>query len=185
MRRRTFVAAVVAGLTAPAAGRAQTPPVAAPPPQARRSPQIEPQNELEESFIEAFDTEALRPAFRRTFLASDVALAISAREPGAPPRSVQLRPGLRACLIFTSSARARAVMGQDAPFLMMTGRAALERVRGANVIININLNPTLVLEPEDVDEYLALAAPRPAPPPAPAPAPAQSPPPPRLAGPSQ
>jgi hypothetical protein len=153
MRRRAFLAASLAALAAPAS--AQTTPATAPR-ASRPAPMIEPENPLEQAFLEAFDTPALRAAFRREFLASPVALALSARDPSAPPRSIQLRPGVYACLIFTSSARAAAVMGPGAPKLVLTGREALERVRGTNVVININLTPYLTLEPEDVEAYLTL-----------------------------
>lgn len=161
MRRRLFLAGSIVAVTAPglALAQSQTPPAAAPagPPPARA--RIEPQNALEYAFVDAIDNEDLRPAFRRELLISQVALALSAREPGAPPRSIELRPGFRACLIFTSPARARAVMGPNAPMLTATGREALERVRGTNVVININLAPMLVLEAEDVETYLALPNP--------------------------
>lgn len=176
MRRRAFVTASLAALAAPAF--AQTAPTAPSSP----PPMITPQNPLEESFLEAFDTPSLRASFRREFLGSPVALALSARDPGAPPRSIRLRNGAYACLIFTSAARAAEVMGPGSPKLVVTGREALERVRGTNVIININLTPYLTLEAEDVEAYLTLTddefSARQAAPPAPSTAP-------NLAGPAQ
>ncbi len=164
MRRRTFVAAWLAGLIAPALAHAQTTPANQP----RQRTPIEPANELERTFIEALQHEESRPAFRRELLESQVALALSSNSPDAPPRQVELRPGVRACLIFTSSARAAQVMGPAAPRVVLSGREALTRVRGTNVIININLSPSLVLEAEDVDDYLEIpqaARPRTTPPP--------------------
>lgn len=154
MRRRTFVAASLAGCIAPALAHAQTTTSPANPPR-QRTP-IEPQNELERTFIEALEHEESRPAFRRELLESQVALALSSNSPDAPPRQVELSPGVRACLIFTSSARAASVMGPAAPRVVLSGREALMLVRGTNVVININLVPSLSLEAEDIDDYLEI-----------------------------
>lgn len=140
---------------------------------------IEPQNSLEQSFISAVDNPDLRAAFRREFLESQVALALSSRDPSAPPREIDLPDGAKACLIFTSPARAAAIMGDDAPYVMLTGRDALERLRGTNVVINVNLRPYLLLDSEGVDGFLSIPAP-PAAPEAPAPPPEPS-----SAGPTQ
>lgn len=165
MRRRSLLMAAIAGAIASRAG-AQTP---AP----RPVPFIEPQNELERALIAATEEgagEAQRDAFRRLFLRSDVALALSANAPDAPPAAIEPRPGFRTCLIFTSSARATEVMGAAAPRIVLTGRAALERVRGANVVININRRPYVTLDAEGIENFLALpegrepAAPRATPP---------------------
>lgn len=152
MHRRALIAGGAAFIAAPSAAWAQAAPGVSIAPE--RPPSITAQSELERLFLEAFEDERRRPLFRRALLVSQVALAISARDPAAPPRQISLRPGLTACLLFTSSARATEVMGAAAPRVVMTGREALERVRGANVVININLTPTLVLEAEDVDAYL-------------------------------
>jgi hypothetical protein len=159
VRRRTFVAASLGALALPATAWAQAP-LAPPPP-------IEPQNALETAFLAAFANEDLRQGFRRLFLVSRVAMALSSRDPGTPPRQIQIAPNVRACLIYTSAARAVSVMGANAPIVMLTGREALTRMRGANVIINMNLNPRLTLEPEDIEAYLAMPNLTPAPPPAP------------------
>ncbi len=156
MRRRTFVAASLAGLLAPTLVRAQTTAATTPTTPPRERLDIEPANELERTFIEALQHEESRPAFRRELLESDVALALSSTSPDAPPRQIELRSGQWACLIFTSSARAAQVMGPASPRVVLSGREALTRVRGANVIININLSPSLVLEAEDVDDYLEI-----------------------------
>lgn len=154
MHRRNFIAALAA--TAPGWSWAQT--SQPEPEQPQRPPPIAPANALEHAFLAAFENASLRPAFRREFLLADVALALASREPDAAPRQVALSSDFRACLIFTSGARAREVMGPNAPFAVLNGRRALERLAGANVVININLTPTLVLEPEDVRTYLALPA---------------------------
>lgn len=178
MHRRRFVATALATIAAPAAAHGQTEPASATASPAATPALIEPQNALEQSFLNALNNEALRPAFRRQFLTSQVALAVVSRLPEAPPRQVQMRPGVSACLIFTSSARASQVMGPMAPIQMLTGRRALQRVRGANVIINVNLAPALTLEPDDVQAFLDMPDESVAPPP-------QIPTPPRLAGPTQ
>jgi hypothetical protein len=38
---------------------------------------------------------------------------------------------------------------------MIAGRAAFERARGKNIVINYHLIPMLTLEPDDVASYLA------------------------------
>jgi hypothetical protein len=177
MRRRAFLSAALTALAAPAAF-AQTQTAAPRPP----LPVIEPQNALERALLAATDPgagEPQRDAFRRLFLRSEVALALSANAPDAPPAQVEPRAGYRACLIFTSSARATEVMGADTPRIVLTGRQALERVRGANVVININRRPFITLDAEGVEGFLALpdgreAAPQP-----------QQPEPPASTGPSQ
>jgi hypothetical protein len=50
-------------------------------------------------------------------------------------------------------------MGAHAPRQMMTGRQALERIRGAPlVIININLEPYLTLDAPGIEGFLAVGA---------------------------
>lgn len=168
MRRRTFLTATAALLAAPPAFaqlQTDTPP-----------PVIEPANDLERAMIAATDPgsgEQQRDAFRRLFLSSDVALALSANAPDAPPAQIEPRPGVNACLIFTSSARVTEIMGADTPRIVVTGRQALERVRGTNVVININRRPRITLDAEGIEGFLSLpegreaSAPRPETPPAP------------------
>lgn len=162
MRRRSLIigAVAVGAMAAPVFAQTTAPASASPPPPT----EIEPRNALEHAFVRALHDEAERPAFRRLLLTSYVALAIAERSPDAPPRMIELRPGLRASLLFTSGARTTEIIGPQAPVLMLTGRRALERVRGGNVIININLAPALVLEAEDVDAILAMPDESPAPP---------------------
>ncbi len=151
MRRRTFVTALLAVGASPAAfAQIQAP---------TSLPIIDPQNELERALIAATDPgagEPQRDAFRRLFLRSNVALALASNAPDAPPAQVEARPGHRTCLIFTSSARATEIMGANRPRIVLPGRQALERVRGANVVININRRPFITLDPEGVEGFLAL-----------------------------
>lgn len=196
MHRRTFVTASLAAAAAPclalaqpASPQAEQPSVAAPGVSAPRAtpehPLITPRNALERAFVTATDdtaTEAVRAAaraeFRRLFLSSQVALALSSTTPDAPPRQIDVH-GAPTCLIFTSSARATEVMGAQSPRVILTGHEALERVRGANVIVNINLRPFLALDAEGVEGFIALPVP------AGAAAPASPTPPTDSAGPSQ
>jgi hypothetical protein len=91
MRRRAFLSAALIALAAPAAF-AQTQ-SAAPRP---ALPVIEPQNALERALLAATEPGAGEPerdAFRRLFLRSEVALALSANAPDAPPAQIEPRPG--------------------------------------------------------------------------------------------
>lgn len=188
MRRRTFVAVSLLTALAPGLAAAQPATPATPPAQPPSTPApaatpaevqlITPQNALERTFVAAVDSDQMKAVFRRQFLETQVALALSSQTPDAPPRQIEMQ-GVPVCLIFTSSARATEVMGAQAPRVMLTGREALERTRGANVVININLRPYLTLDAEGVEGFLALPATAPASPPA------ATPPPPASAGPSQ
>ncbi|MDX2276750.1 MAG: SseB family protein [Hyphomonadaceae bacterium] len=166
MRALLLAAAVMAA--GPAV--AQDPPAAATEQPASAPAYIEPTNALEQTFVAAVDNPDLRAAFRRQFLESQVALALSSRDPAAPPRAIDLPNGTKACLIFTSPARAAAVMGDDSPYVVLTGREALMLVRGTNVIINVNLRPFLTLDSEAIDSFLSIPHP-PAEPAPPTPAP--------------
>ena len=151
MRRRTFLTAMLAAAAAS--------PVFAQPLTPAALPVIEPQNELERALLAATDPgagEAERDAFRRLFLRSNVALALSSNSPDAPPAQIEPRPGFATCLIFTSSARVTEIMGADTPRVVLRGRQALERVRGANVVININRRPFITLDAEGVEGFLSL-----------------------------
>ena len=120
---------------------------------------IEPANDLERAFVNAARQASARIAFRRTFLASQVALATVSTDANAAPREIRLGPGGQACLIFTSDARATQIMGPRAPRQLMTGRQALERLRGAPlVIININMDPYLTLDTAGIDAFLGAEA---------------------------
>ena len=121
---------------------------------------IEPANDLERAFVNAAHQANARIAFRRTFLASQVALATVSADANAAPREIRLGPGGEACLIFTSDARATQIMGPSAPRQLMTGRQALERLRGAPlVIININMDPYLTLDAAGIEAFLGADAP--------------------------
>ena len=151
MQRRTFLSAMLAAAAAsPAFAQRPTP---------ASLPIIEPQNALERALLAATDAgagDSERDAFRRLFLRSEVALALSSNAPDAPPAQIEPRAGYRTCLIFTSSARATEVMGANTPRLVVTGRQALERVRGTNVVININRRPFITLDAQGVEGFLAL-----------------------------
>lgn len=151
MRRRNLIAAIFAAAL-PGAALAQTQAAPATPP----APQpIQPQNALEHAFVAALTNAEMRPVFRRQLLEGHVALALTSAQANAPPREIVIRDGLSAGLVFTSVARLEAVLGPDTPRAILTGRAALERLRGKNVVINARLAPMLTLEPEDVARYLA------------------------------
>ena len=161
MRRRSFVAVGLAVGMLPAVARAQASGVtlnqgdanAPNAPLATRP--IEPTNALEYAFVQALTNENMRPIFRHYLMDTHVALAMSSGEPGAPPKEVVLHDGSHAVAIFTSSERVDTVLGEDAPRIMIAGRAAFERASGKNVVINYHLIPMLTLEPDDVASYLA------------------------------
>jgi hypothetical protein len=120
---------------------------------------IEPANDLERAFVTAARQASARIAFRRTFLTSQVALATMSAAANAPAREIRLGPSGDACLIFTSNARATQIMGANSPRQLMTGRQALERIRGAHlVIININMDPYLTLDTAGIEAFLAAEA---------------------------
>jgi hypothetical protein len=173
MRRRSFVTATLAAATLPTLARAQEtePPAAETPalagdaeaPAAAETPAaaapagpqlIEPTNALEYAFVSALGEERMRPIFRRYLMDTHVALALTSEDADAPVREVDVRDGFRAGAVFTSSARVDEVLGADAPRIMINGRAALERLRDKNVVINYRLLPMLTLEPADVARYL-------------------------------
>ncbi len=152
MRRRSFVTAAFAAAALPGLARAQATPApapTAPPPQP-----IQPQNALEYSFVAALTNAAMRPVFRRQLLESHLALALASADADAPPREIAIGEGVQAGLVFTSAARLESVLGPEAPRVILTGRAALERLRGKNVVVNARLVPMLTLEPDDVAHYL-------------------------------
>ncbi len=147
MHRRTILTAAIAAL--PAAAWAQT---------AQRAPRTPPppiraENELERVFLEALTDEAARPIFRRTFLASQVSLAMANAEADSEPLELSFGE-LRVGAIFTSPARQNATLGPASARRVMTGRQALTRLSGKNVVINMMLTPMLTLEPEDVAAFL-------------------------------
>jgi hypothetical protein len=155
----------------PRASSHAAPGVSVQPARPQTLPLIEPANALEHAFIDASDNPADRAAFRRQFLESRVALALSSNAPDAPPAAIQVGPHTNAGLIFTTTARMTEVMGEQSPRAVITGREALERLRGGNVVININLRPYLVLDADGINGFLDLPDDSPAPP---APAPADS-----------
>jgi hypothetical protein len=117
---------------------------------------IVPQTALERTFLAAFSDETMRAAFRRQFLESPVVLALASNAPNAPPLERPLPNDARMTFIFTTAARADAVLGAEAPRRIMNGRAALERLRGKYLIINYGLEPMLTMEPDDIERFLAM-----------------------------
>ena len=115
---------------------------------------IDPTTPLEFAFVQAQVDAGMRPVFRQYLLDRSVVLAVS-EGPDQAPREVQVRDGFLAGAIFTSAARMDAVLGADAPRIVLNGRAALERLRGKNAVINFRLVPMLTLDDEDVARYLA------------------------------
>jgi len=157
MRRRLFLAAGAALAVVPALARAQTDETAAAPDSRLDLTPIEPENALEYAFVQALDNAAMRNVFRRYLLDTHVVLATEGEGADAAPREVELHTGTRAVAIFTSATRVTSVLGADAPHIILNGRAALERVRDKNVVINFRLMPMLTLEPADIERYLAAA----------------------------
>ncbi len=151
---------VASGVTIPVETSA-APVTAAEPPRAAQSgetaeapPLIEPQNALEFAFVSALTNEGMRPIFRRYLMDTHVALALESEGADAAVREVQVREGFVAGAVFTSADRLTAVLGEDAPHIVINGRAAFQRLRGKNVVINPGLAPMLTLEAEDVSRYL-------------------------------
>lgn len=170
MRRRSLLAGgLLAALPGLALAQTTPPPPSSEARQARAlSDPIVPQTALERTFLAAFSDESMRAVFRRQLLESPVVLALASSAADAPPLERPLPNNARAAFIFTTVARADAVLGPAAPRRVMNGRGALEQLRGKYLVINYRLEPMLTLEPDDIDRFLAIP-----------PAPAQS------AGPAQ
>ena len=121
---------------------------------------IQPQNPLELAFISALGNPTMRANFRTLLLSSPVALALTVEGAAAQPLYVDVQgrapgePPFHGAALFTSATRLAAVLGPNAPRVVLNGRAALERVRGHNVVLNYRLAPMLTLEAEDVARYL-------------------------------
>lgn len=151
MHRRFILGAALAAYALPASAQTQQP---APQQERGPPPPITPENELERVFLQALSNESRRPAFRRLFLTSQVALATTVAGANAPPREIVFSPQLTTCAVFTSASRLRSVLGDDAPHRMMTGRQALTLATGKNVVINMMLTPMVTLEAADVANFL-------------------------------
>ncbi|MEQ1493700.1 MAG: SseB family protein [Terricaulis sp.] len=161
MLRRTVLISALGAWPASAFAQTTTPqqPAAAPQPQATQTgqapPPITPENALEYAFVSALTNPNMRPIFRRYLMETHVALALTAAADDSPPRHVRVREGFTAGAIFTSEQRLKQALGDDAPHIMINGRAALTRLVGGNVVINPGFVPMLTLEPTDVAAYLA------------------------------
>jgi len=116
---------------------------------------IIPTNELERAFLAALNDPTQRAVFRRVLLESQVALALASDEHDAPPRLLDLGDNREAGFVFTSNERLSVVLGPGVPRRVMSGRQALERLRGKHVVLNWRLAPMLTLEPADVESYLS------------------------------
>ena len=117
-----------------------------------------PSNALERTFISAYRSEAMRPAFRRQFLESHVLVVTASNAPDAPPLLRTLRGEDRAALIFTSGALLDQRLGPATPRVSLTGRAALQRLRENHVVINFGYAPMLMLDPPGVAGFLGIPA---------------------------
>jgi hypothetical protein len=151
MRRRSFMTAALAASALPSLARAQAAPAAAPAPDRP----IQPTTPLEFAFVAALSDERMRPIFRRYLLDTSVALALTGEGNDAAPLEVEVREGWRGGAIFTTAARLDEVLGVNVPRITLNGRAALERLRGKNAVINYRLVPMLTLDDEDIEIYLA------------------------------
>src|SRR5262249_24433138 len=121
---------------------------------------IRPQNPLESAFVAAFTRESARPVFRHLLMTSQIAVAMADAKPESAPLMVDVSAevtggaAFHGGAIFTPLDRLHAALGPDAPSAMMTGRSALERLRGRSVVLNVHLVPVLTLEADDVSHYL-------------------------------
>lgn len=155
MLRRTLLASALGAWPALAFAQQQQPNApAAQQRGAQQPPPITPENALEYAFVSALTNQNMRPIFRRYLMETHVALALTEQNDEAPVREIEVRQGFRAGAIFTSEQRLKQVLGEDAPHIIINGRAAFTRLAGKNVVINPGLVPMLTLEPTDVAAYL-------------------------------
>jgi len=152
MLRRTFLFATAAAATPAWAQTTNTPPPAEP-----QLETYEPVNALERTFIAAYDSPQMRPAFRYQFMESHVLLVTQSSAANAAPRLRTLRGDDRAALIFTSAPLMARRFGAQTPHVSLTGRAALERVRQHHVVINFGYAPMLMLDPEGIENFLDIS----------------------------
>jgi hypothetical protein len=155
MRRREFVVAALATSALSTSVWAQTTTAAPPEAPATAEPQaIQPTTPLEQAFVMALTEPRMRPVFRQYLVDSNIVLALAGEGANAAPLEIDVRPDFRGAAIFTTVARLESVRA-DAPHIVLNGRAALERLRGKNVVINPGLSPMLTLDPSDVERYLS------------------------------
>ena len=154
MLRRTLLASAFAAWPALALAQTAQQPAAQPNQQRAQPPTITPENALEYAFVSALTNPNMRPIFRRYLMETHVALALTEQQDDAPVRELRVRDGFSGGAIFTSEERLRAVLGEEAPHIIINGRAALTRLAGKNIVINPGLVPMLTLEPTDVAAYL-------------------------------
>ena len=154
MLRRTLLISALGVWPAAAFAQTQQPAAPAPTSRAESPAPITPQNALEYAFVSALTNPNMRPIFRRYLMETHVALALTEQQDDAPVRELRVRDGFSGGAIFTSEERLRAVLGEDAPHIIINGRAAFTRLAGKNIVINPGLVPMLTLEPTDVAAYL-------------------------------
>ncbi len=173
MRKFVFLAAAFALSTALGAASAQTParppaqtpappaPAAAAAPRPQQAEpeqtgpqQIEPANALENAFLAALTNPEMRPVFRHLLLESQVAVALTGSGADAAPLGVPIQNNVQAAAIYTSPSRLAAILGDDAPHAVVTGRVALTRLRHSPVALNFGWAPMLTLDPADITRYL-------------------------------
>lgn len=169
MRKFVVLAAAFALSAALGAASAQTParaPAQPPAPAAAtldRQPaappnagpqQIEPANALENAFVAALTNPEMRPVFRHLLMESQVAVALTASGADAAPLGVPIQNQVLAAAIYTSPSRLTAILGEDAPHSVVSGRVALTRLRHSPVALNFGWAPMLTLEPADIARYL-------------------------------
>lgn len=154
MLRRTLLISALGVWPASAFAQAQQQPAAQPNQQRAQPPTITPQNALEYAFVSALTNANMRPIFRRYLMETHVALALASAEEDAPPRELRVSSDFTAGAIFTSEDRLKSVLGENAPHIIINGRAAFTRLAGKNIVINPGLVPMLTLEPPDVAAYL-------------------------------
>lgn len=153
MLRRTLLISAL-GVWPAAAFAQEQQPAAQPAAQPGQRPTITPENALEYAFVSALTNENMRPIFRRYLMETHVALALASAEDDAPVRELRIRDDYTAGAIFTSEQRLKHVLGEDAPHIIINGRAAFTRLAGKNIVINPGLVPMLTLDPPDVAAYL-------------------------------
>jgi hypothetical protein len=109
--------------------------------------EFEPQNDFERSLVRATSDAALRPQFYRDFCAATV-YVVQAGTPPVPAGETTLREGQTLRLqswefngtphlpLFSSLARLRAVLSEEASYLAMNALELLRLTRGAELVLN-------------------------------------------------
>jgi hypothetical protein len=123
-----------------------------------------PVNELERLLVAAATDPAARPEFYRQLLELPLFMIYE----GKPERpgeftadkntsfEIRMLPieGTAHAPLFTSAERLSAVAGQEAGYVSMKGRAALEMLRGGHLVINPGSDYAIALTPTNIDSIL-------------------------------